>query len=165
MNACVFVVAISSLVCAFPISFTLLVVMRIICGAGGRRRFPGRDGAARRSCADPAATSGDRAAARRSALTANVLGASIAGVIGDLFGWRGVFLILGLFSLAAAIFLAFFALRDLDPEIPPPKRQRGGGHRELPQIFADPRARCASPRCSWEAIFIQGLFPFVPVCC
>ena len=34
------------------------------------------------------------------ALTANVLGASIAGVIGDLFGWRGVFAILGTFSLA-----------------------------------------------------------------
>src|SRR5262249_32265886 len=33
------------------------------------------------------------------ALTGNVVGSSIAGVIGDMFGWRGVFAILGSFGL------------------------------------------------------------------
>ena len=32
-------------------------------------------------------------------LTGNLVGSSIAGVIGDLLGWRGVFAIFGLFGL------------------------------------------------------------------
>ena len=35
-------------------------------------------------------------------LTGNLLGASISGVIGDFFGWRGVFAVLGAFGLIVA---------------------------------------------------------------
>jgi len=31
-------------------------------------------------------------------LTGNLVGSTIAGVIGDLLGWRGVFAVLGLFG-------------------------------------------------------------------
>jgi predicted MFS family arabinose efflux permease len=158
MNACVFVVAISSLVCAFADSFTLLVVMRIIAGLVAGGVFP----IAMALLGDLVPIQQRQVAIARLlgvALTANVLGASIAGVIGDLFGWRGVFLILGLFSLAAAI-LAFFALCRI--EIPPPKPfDRGAVVANFRSIFADPRAKVCFASVFLEAIFIQGLFPFV----
>ncbi len=70
------------------------------------------------------------------ALTANVLGAAIAGVIGDLFGWRGVFAILGTFSLAVSI-LAFWAFRNTELA-PPPPFNRAAVVANFRGIFADP---------------------------
>src|SRR5262245_63352856 len=52
-------------------------------------------------------------------LTGNLVGSSIAGVIGDLLGWRGVFAILGSFGLIVTI-AAFFAFRGL--VVQPPAR-------------------------------------------
>ena len=158
MNVCVFVVAASSLVCAFADSFTLLVAMRIVSGLVAGGVFP----VAMALIGDLVPIQQRQVAIARLlgvALTANVLGASISGVIGDLFGWRGVFLILGLFALAAAI-LAFLALRRI--EIAPPQRfSRAAVAANFRSIFADPRAKVCFSSVFLEAIFIHGLFPFV----
>jgi predicted MFS family arabinose efflux permease len=95
------------------------------------------------------------------ALTANVLGASIAGVIGDLFGWRGVFAILGTFSAAVSI-LAFWALRNTKLA-PPPPFSRAAVVANFRGVFADPRAKVCFGAVFLEAIFIQGLFPYVAI--
>ena len=36
-------------------------------------------------------------------MTGNLLGASLSGVIGDLFGWRGVLAVLGSLAIIASI--------------------------------------------------------------
>jgi predicted MFS family arabinose efflux permease len=158
MNACVFVVAISSLVCAFADSFSLLVAMRVVAGLVAGGVFP----VAMALIGDLVPIEQRQVAIARLlgiALTANVLGASIAGVIGDLFGWRGVFLILGLFALGAAI-IAFFVMRRL--EAPPPQRfNRAAVVANFRSIFADPRAKVCFSAVFLEAVFIHGLFPFV----
>jgi predicted MFS family arabinose efflux permease len=158
MNVCVFVVAVSSLVCAFAESFTLLVAMRILSGLVAGGVFP----VAMALIGDLVPIQRRQVAIARLlgvALTANVLGATISGFIGDWFGWRGVFLILGLFALAAAV-LAFLALRRI--EIPPPKRfSRTAVVANFRSIFADPRAKVCFSSVFLEAIFIHGLFPFV----
>jgi predicted MFS family arabinose efflux permease len=93
------------------------------------------------------------------ALTGNVLGASIAGIIGDLFGWRGVFAILGMFSLAVAV-LAFIAFRNFVQPKPQPFN-RAAVVANFRDIFADPRAKVCFGAVFLEAIFIHGLFPYV----
>jgi predicted MFS family arabinose efflux permease len=95
------------------------------------------------------------------ALTANVLGAALAGVIGDLLGWRGVFAILGSFSLIVSL-LAFWAFRNITlPK--PPAFNRAAVIANFRGIFADPRAKVCFGAVFLEAIFIHGLFPYVGV--
>ena len=85
---------------------------------------------------------------------------SISGVIGDLFGWRGVFAILGTFSLAvvaAGVLGASTAGRF--------RRSRAFNRAAVIDnfrgIFADPRAKICFGAVFLEAIFIHGLFPYV----
>ena len=99
MNVCVLVMALAALVCALATSFSLLVAMRIVAGLVAGGVFP----VAMALLGDLVPINQRQVAIARLlgvALTANVLGASIAGVIGDLFGWRGVFAVLGTFALA-----------------------------------------------------------------
>jgi predicted MFS family arabinose efflux permease len=93
------------------------------------------------------------------ALTANVLGASVAGIIGDLFGWRGVFGILGTFSLVVAL-LAFVAFRNFVQPKPPPFN-RAAVAATFRDIFTDPRAKVCFGAVFVEALFIHGLFPYI----
>jgi len=94
-------------------------------------------------------------------LTGNLLGSSIAGVIGDLAGWRGVFAVLGLFGLIVAI-VAFFAFRGVTTP-PPAAFNRKAVLDNFRSIFADPRAKVCFSSVFFEAIFIHGLFPYVAV--
>jgi len=158
MNVCVLVLALTSLVCAIAASFSILVAMRIAAGLVAGGVFP----VAMALLGDLVPIHQRQIAIARLlgiALTANVLGASIAGVIGDLFGWRGVFAILGSFSLAVAI-LAFWAFRNTTLAKPPPFN-RAAVIANFRGIFADPRAKVCFSAVFLEAIFIHGLFPYV----
>jgi DHA1 family inner membrane transport protein len=92
-------------------------------------------------------------------LTGNLVGSTIAGVIGDLLGWRGVFGVLGLFGLIVAV-VAFFAFRGV---VTPPRApfNRVAVLSNFRSIFADPRAKVCFISVFFEAIFIHGLFPYV----
>lgn len=95
-------------------------------------------------------------------LTGNLLGASISGAIADVFGWRGVFVLLGLFGLimAAAAFFAFRGVAMTKPSTPFNIPAALAGFRS---IFADPRAKVCFGSVFLEAIFIHGLFPYVAI--
>jgi predicted MFS family arabinose efflux permease len=158
MNACVLVMALAALVCAVASDFSLLIAMRIIAGLVAGGVFP----VAMALLGDLVPIEHRQVAIARLlgiALTANVLGAAISGVIGDMFGWRGVFGILGSFSLAVAV-LAFWAFRNRSLPKPPPFNRAAviGNFRS---IFADPRAKVCFSAVFLEAIFIHGLFPYV----
>jgi predicted MFS family arabinose efflux permease len=92
-------------------------------------------------------------------LTGNLVGSSIAGVIGDLFGWRGVFAILGSFGLIVTI-AAFIAFRGVVTP-PPAPFHRAAVIANFRSIFADPRAKVCFGSVFFEAVFIHGLFPYV----
>jgi predicted MFS family arabinose efflux permease len=160
MNFCVFVIALAALVCAVASSFPLLVAMRIVAGLVAGGVFP----VAMAMLGDLVPINQRQLAIARLlgvALTANVLGASIAGVIGDLFGWRGVFAILGAFSLITAV-MAFMAFRKL-PAMKPQTFNRAAVIANFRGIFADPRAKVCFGSVFLEAIFIHGLFPYVAI--
>ena len=102
MNLCLLVAAVAGLVSAVAASFGLLVAMRVVAGVVAGGIFP-----------VAMALIGDLIPVERRqvsighllavALTGNLVGAALSGVIGDYFGWRGVFAILGLRSLYFAL--------------------------------------------------------------
>jgi predicted MFS family arabinose efflux permease len=160
MNVCVFVLALAALVCAVATSFSVLVAMRVVAGLVAGGVFP----VAMALLGDLVPIHRRQIAIARLlgiALTANVLGASVAGVIGDLLGWRGVFAILGMFSLTTAV-MAFLALRKVTLG-PPPSFNRAAVIANFRGIFADPRAKVCFGSVFLEAIFIHGLFPYVAI--
>lgn len=158
MNLCLLVVALSALVCAMATSFSLLIGMRIAAGLVAGGVFP----VAMALTGDLVPVKQRQVAIGRLlavGLTGNLIGASLAGVIGDLFGWRGVFAILGLFGSIVTI-AAFFAFRSL--VTPPPRPfNRAAVMENFRSIFADPRAKVCFLSVFFEAVFIHGLFPYV----
>ncbi|HEY6603840.1 MAG TPA: MFS transporter [Xanthobacteraceae bacterium] len=158
MNFCVLVVALSGLVCAVATTFSLLVVMRIVAGLVAGGVFP----IALALIGDLVPINQRQVAIGRLlavGLTGNLVGASIAGVIGDVFGWRGVFAILGAFGFIVAI-VAFFAFRGVATPAPAPFN-RAAVLANFHSIFADPRAKVCFASVFFEAVFIHGLFPYV----
>jgi predicted MFS family arabinose efflux permease len=95
-------------------------------------------------------------------LTGNVLGAAIAGVIGDLFGWRGIFVITGAFGLIITV-AAFYILRSFPVPKPRPKFNLPAVKANYQGIFADPRAKFCFGSVFFEGIFIHGIFPYVAI--
>jgi predicted MFS family arabinose efflux permease len=158
MNLCLFVVAGSALVCAVATSFSLLIAMRVAAGLVAGGVFP----VAMALIGDLVPVNQRQVAIGRLlavALTGNLVGASLAGVIGDLFGWRGVFAILGLFGAIATV-AAFFAFRGVVTP-PPAPFDRASVMANFRGIFADPRAKVCFASVFFEAVFIHGLFPYV----
>jgi DHA1 family inner membrane transport protein len=95
-------------------------------------------------------------------LTGNVVGAAIAGVIGDVLGWRGIFAVFGVFGLVSAV-AAFYAFRNFPRPTPPPPFNRAAVVANFRNIFAEPRAKVCFISVFFEAIFIHGLFPYVAI--
>jgi predicted MFS family arabinose efflux permease len=158
MKWCLLVVALSALVCAVATSFSLLVAMRVAAGLVAGGIFP----VAMALIGDLVPVDQRQVAIGRLlavALTGNLLGSTIAGVIADLVGWRGVFFVLGGFGLIVAL-IAFFALRGAETAAPARFNRKTvlGNFRS---IFADPRAKVCFSAVFLEAIFIHGLFPYV----
>ena len=158
MNLCLLVVAIAALVCAVATSFSLLVAMRVAAGLVAGGVFP----VAMALIGDLVPVNQRQVAIGRLlavGLTGNLIGASIAGVIGDFLGWRGVFAILGAFGWIVTV-AAFFAFRGVVTPAPAPFN-RAAVIANFRSIFADPRAKVCFISVFFEAIFIHGLFPYV----
>ncbi len=158
MNASLLIVSLAVLASALVSSFPLLVGMRVFAGALAGGIFP----IGMALVGDLVPVEKRQVAIGRLlavGLTGNVLGASLAGIIGDIAGWRGVFGTVGTFSVLVAI-VAFFAFRGFvrpkpKPIVPAVVAANFRG------IFADPRAKVCFTSVFFEAIFVHGLFPFV----
>ncbi len=160
MNISLAMVAATTLVCAFAGNFSVLVTMRILAGMLAGGIFP--IGIA--IVGDLVPVDSRQVAIGRVlavGLTGNLIGATISGVISDLFGWRAVFFSIGAFGLVVAS-VAFFAFRELRSGESKPFKLAAAiaGFRG---IFGDPRAKVCFGAVFVEAIIIHGMFPFVAV--
>jgi predicted MFS family arabinose efflux permease len=158
MNLSLAAVVTTTLVCAFASNFSLLVIMRVIAGVCAGGIFP--VGVA--IVGDLVPVHARQVAIARLlavALTGNLIGAVISGVIGDLLGWRGVFFSIGGFGLIVAI-IAFFAFRGLHAGKTKPFNL-GAVAAGFQSVFADPRAKVCFGSVFFEGIVIQGMFPYV----
>lgn len=158
MNASLALVVTTTLVSAFISSFPLLVALRIAAGVCAGGIFP--VGVA--IVGDLVPVHERQVAIGRLlavGLTGNLIGAVISGVVGDLFGWRGVFFSIGGFGLAVAV-VAFFAFRGMTVAKPKPFNLTAAiaGFRG---VLADPRAKFCFGSVFFEGIVIHGMFPYV----
>jgi predicted MFS family arabinose efflux permease len=158
MNFCLLVLSLTVVVCAVATSFPLLVAMRVAAGCVAGGLFP----IALALIGDLVPVQERQVAIGRLlavGLSGNLIGASIAGVIADLAGWRGVFASFGLFALFITV-IAYVALRGRGEEKRAPLSLQSvmAGFRS---VFADPRAKVCFSAVFLEGIFIHGLFPYV----
>jgi MFS transporter, DHA1 family, inner membrane transport protein len=159
MALCMLALGLTTLACGLATNFEMLMTLRVLAGLAAGGVFP-----------IALAVAGDRVPIEQrqvaigrllfAAMTGNLLGASGAGVVGDLIGWRGVFFLTGAIDLIA-LGLAFRGFRDLH-EVP--------GRFDLSTFIPNYRAVFSNPLAKYcfggvfmEAIFLFGVFPYMAV--
>ena len=158
MILCLVVIIVTSLICAAATSYEVLLAARIVCGIATGGIFP--VGLAIIADAVPV---GERQVGIARWLTivigGNLLGAAFAGAVSDLFGWRAVFLVVGLIGLAA-LANALIGLRGVAqaPATRASVRSIPAGYLA---IFKNPRAKFCFLAVFLEGVAVFGLFPFV----
>jgi len=158
MIACLAVTILAMLASALAPNFTVLMIARIVAGAAAGGIFP--VGIA--VIGDLIPVKERQVAIGRwltAVITGNLLGSSLAGVVGDLVGWRGVFFVitgLGVLALGVAIVSLRKAARANAVQLSLSGFSRGYG-----SVFANPRAKVCFSAVFVEGIVIFGLFPFV----
>jgi predicted MFS family arabinose efflux permease len=157
MLACLLILTAASLVCGFAKNFEVLVAARMVAGLAAGGVVP-----------ISFALVGDRipVAERQVAMgrllfaimTGNLLGATFAGVVCDLVGWRGVFFVLC--GVGGLIFLSaipgFRALKEARGRFD--LSTLGPNYRA---IFSNPLAKICFGAVFFEAVFMYGVFPHI----
>ena len=91
-------------------------------------------------------------------MTGNLLGATLGGVIGDLFGWRAVFFGVG----AVGVIVLVVAVPAFRSVVEQPKKfdlsTLGPNYRT---IFSNPLAKICFGAVFLEALFMYGVFPYI----
>ena len=156
---CMLVVGIATIACGLATNFEMLMILRVVAGVAAGGVFP-----------IALAVAGDRVPVQQrqvaigrllfAAMTGNLLGASGAGVIGDVVGWRGVFFVTGAIDLVA-LAVAIPGFRSLN-EFP--------GRFDLSTFIPNYRAVFSNPLAKYcfgavfiEALFLFGVFPYMAV--
>ncbi|MDQ8728791.1 MFS transporter [Bradyrhizobium sp. LHD-71] len=155
---CLIVLGIANIVGSYTDSFELLLATRVICGLGAGGVFPVAMGLT----GDLFPVEKRRVAMSRimaGALTGNLLGASFSGVLGDLFGWRGVLSILGSFILVMSLAVAWGFRNQLTlPGKPVNPKLIAANYR---RILSHPNAHVCYLGVFVEGICIFGMLPYV----
>jgi predicted MFS family arabinose efflux permease len=157
MLLCLLLVTAATLACGFAPDFKILLIGRVIAGLASGGVVP-----------IAFALVGDKIPVRErqvamgrllfAIMTGNLLGATLAGVVGDLVGWRGVFFATGaLGAVVLAISLPGFR-GEAD----------AGGRFDLTTlgpnyraIFSNPLAKICFGAVFLEAVFMYGVFPYI----
>jgi MFS transporter, DHA1 family, inner membrane transport protein len=158
MTACLLVLVLAGLVGALATSFPVLMASRIVAGIASGGLFP----IALALVGDLVPVGKRQVAISRllfAGLSGNLLGASGAGVIGDLVGWRGVFFATALVG-AAVLIASLVGLRGVESERPA-RFDLSTVAPNYRAIFGNPLAKICFTTVFLEGIFLFGLFPYV----
>jgi predicted MFS family arabinose efflux permease len=155
---CLTLLGLSNLAGALSTSFDMLLITRVLAGIGGGGVFPITLGL----IGDIFPLRERQVALSRvlaGAMAGNLLGASLAGVIGDVIGWRGVLAAIGLLVIAASAAVGWGFRRQMrGPRKQTNFAQIGQNYRA---IFAHPHARVCYAAVFLEGSCVLGVFPFV----
>ena len=143
---------------AMATSFPLLFASRILAGIGSGGVFPialgltsDLVGAEKRQVAIGRTLAG--------AMTGNLLGATVSGLIGDFLGWRGVLAFLGVIVVVASIVVAIgFRGAALTH---PPRTSLSALKQGYRTIFSNRNAYICYAAVFIEGCCVLGLFPFI----
>jgi len=158
MAICTVIMIASAVVGALAPNFTVLLATRVIAGIAAGGIFP----AAVAVVGDLFPVNQRQVAIAKllaAAMTGNLIGAAAAGAIGDLTGWRGVFVTLAVAgsigAIGSAIGFRGFVM---------PKTERFDLSSIVPSyrtIFGNPLAKVCYSSVFIEGIVLFGLFPYV----
>lgn len=158
MVGCLALLAVTNILSAFADSFVLLLAARILAGVASGGVVP----VALSFVSDLVAPEQRQVAIGRitaGVMIGTVLGASIAGLIGDTQGWRGALAVLGILGLVASAAVAVGL--GSKAFMQPPKADLSAVKRSYGTIFANPNARICYSAVFVEGCCIFGLFPFI----
>ena len=156
---CMLVVGIATIACGLATNFEMLMVLRVIAGIAAGGVFP-----------IALAVAGDRVPVQQrqvaigrllfAAMSGNLLGASGAGVIGDVVGWRGVFFVTGAIDLVA-LAVAMPGFRSMNES--PGRFDLSTFIPNYRAVFSNPLAKYCFGAVFIEALFLFGVFPYMAV--
>lgn len=154
---CMLTVGIATLACGLATNFETLMALRVVAGITAGGVFP-----------IALAVAGDRVPVQQrqvaigrllfAAMSGNLLGASGAGVIGDLFGWRGVFFVTGAIDLVA-LAVAYPGFRSMGER--PGRFDLSTLLPNYRAIFSNPMAKYCFGAVFLEGVFLFGVFPYM----
>lgn len=158
MVICLVLLGLANILGAFATSYPMLFASRILAGIGSGGVFP----VALSLTSDLVGPEQRQVAIGRTlagAMTGNLLGASLSGLIGDFLGWRGVLAVLGVLVILAPIAVALgFRGAALAR---PPKTSLAMLRQGYRTIFSNRNARICYAAVFIEGCCVLGLFPFV----
>jgi predicted MFS family arabinose efflux permease len=156
MSICLVLLVLSAFISATATNFTVLFASRILAGVASGGIFPTSLAAA----GDRIPVAQRQVAISRllaSTMTGNLLGASLAGIVGDLAGWRAVFLVVGGLGLIVVI-VALIGFRSS-----PKEKAKGFDLSTLGpnyrSIFGNPLAKICFGAVFVESLVVFGIFP------
>jgi predicted MFS family arabinose efflux permease len=156
---CMLIGGVTTLACGLVTNFETLMVLRVLAGMTAGGVFP----IAFALVGDQVPVAQRQVALGKllfAAMSGNLLGASGAGVIGDLIDWRGVFFVTGAIDLIALAFaIPGFARMNETPG-------RFDFTSFIPNyraVFSNPLAKYCFGAVFLEAVFLFGVFPYVAV--
>jgi MFS transporter, DHA1 family, inner membrane transport protein len=155
---CLILLGASNIAGAFSTSFDMLLVTRALSGVGGGGVMPVTLGLV----GDLFPIRERQVALSRilaGAMAGNLLGASLSGLIGDIVGWRGVLIAIGVLVLAASVAVGW----GFRHQMRMPRRQTNFADmvRNYRAILMHPHARACYLGVFIEGSCLLGLFPFV----
>ncbi len=159
ISICMLILGIATLACALATNFETLMSLRVIAGITAGGVFP----IALAVVGDQVPVAQRQIAIGKllfAAMSGNLLGATGSGVIGDVIGWRGVFVATGAIDLIAliAVIPGFRGMAepagrfDLSTLVP-----------NYRTVLSNPLAKYCFGGVFVEAIFLFGVFPFMAV--
>jgi len=157
MLLCMLIVTLASIGCGLAPSFDILLMIRVVAGLAAGGVVP----ISFALVGDLIPFAERQVAMGRllfAIMTGNLLGATCAGIIGDLAGWRGVFFATALAGLLALV-AAVPGLRGESAA-----KGRFDFSMFLPNyvaIFKNPMAKICFGAVFLEAVFMYGVFPYI----
>ncbi len=158
MTACIALLVVNAFIGAAAPNFDILLATRIGTGVAAGGIFP-----------TSLAIAGDLVPVHRrqvamsrllaAGMLGNLLGTPIAGIVGDLLGWRSVIAIIGLMCMAIFV-TALVGLRGAEIKNAS-VIDFGAAARGYRTIFANPLAKYCFGAVLLEGIFMMGIFPYV----
>ena len=156
---CMLIGGITTLACGLVTNFETLMGLRVLAGMTAGGVFP----IAFALVGDRVPVAQRQVAFGRllfAAMSGNLLGASGAGVIGDLISWRGVFFVTGAIDLIA-LAVAIPGFRSMEDK--PGRFDLSTLIPNYRAIFSNPMAKYCFGAVFIEAIFLFGVFPYMAV--
>src|SRR5262245_11634402 len=157
MTICLVLLVATSVVSAIATSFDVLLILRALSGVVSGGIYP----VSMALVADLAPINQRQVALSRilfAGMSGNLLGATASGIVGDLIGWRGVFLVLSAVG-AVVLIVAILGFRGATA-IQTPRVALKSVPANYRAIFANPSAKVCYGAVFVEGIFIFGVFPY-----